>query len=193
MDRYSRRAKKQVNFDNSMFFDSDASSGDDYSYRPSHWKSGSRKKRETSPVYSSDSDDLSFKDVKKEEVVEESDEVKLSEEDEDFALAWNRFLLFSRFTPSTKELSTDRPHALLCEQWDAFTADKTQITAFLQVLRDSCKYKKAHLEEQYAVLQRCITRRLPKLETLLAAKKVTGWKLENCDWQKCLELFYIFF
>ena len=97
LDRYSRRAKKQVNFDNSMFFDSEASSGDDESYRPSHWKSGNRRKRETSPVYSSDSDDLSFKDVKKEEVVEESDEVKLTEEDEDFALAWNRFLLFSRY------------------------------------------------------------------------------------------------
>ena len=82
----------------------------------------------------------------------------------------------SRFTPSTKELSTDRPHALLCEQWDAYTADKTQITAFLHVLRDACKYKKAHLEEQFAVLQRCITRKLPKLETLLAAKKVIGSK-----------------
>ena len=172
LDRYSRRAKKQVNFDNSMFFDSEASSGDDESYRPSHWKSGSRRKRETSPVYSSDSDDLSFKDVKKEEVVEEADEVKLSEEEEDFALAWNRFLLFSRFTPSSKELATDRPHALLCDQWDAFTADKTQITAFLHVLRDSCKFKKPHLEEQFKALQRCITRRLPKLETLLAAKKV---------------------
>ena len=30
--------------------------------------SGGKKKRETSPVYSSDSDDLSFKDVRKEEV-----------------------------------------------------------------------------------------------------------------------------
>ena len=36
-------------------------------------------------------------DVKKEEVVEESEEVKLTEEEEDFALAWNRFLLFSRY------------------------------------------------------------------------------------------------
>ena len=81
-----------------------------------------------------------------------------------------------RFTPSTKELSTDRPHALLCEQWDAYTADKTQITAFLHVLRDACKYKKAHLEEQFEALQRCITRRLPKLDTLLAAKKVIGNK-----------------
>ena len=78
-----------------------------------------------------------------------------------------------RFTPSSKELSTDRPHALLCEQWDAYSADKTQITAFLHVLRDACKFKKSHLEEQFAALQRCITRRLPKLETLLAAKKVT--------------------
>jgi len=45
LDRYSRRARKQVNFDNSMFFDSDASSGDDYSYRPSHWKSGGKKEK----------------------------------------------------------------------------------------------------------------------------------------------------
>ena len=70
----------------------------------------------------------------------------------------------------------NRPHALLCEQWDAYTADKTQITAFLHLLRDTCKFKKVHLEEQYAALERCITRRLPKLETLLAAKKVTGNK-----------------
>ena len=89
-----------------------------------------------------------------------------------------------RFTPSTKELSTDRPHALLCEQWDAYTADKTQITAFLHVLRDACKYKKAHLEEQFEALQRCITRRLPKLDTLLAAKKVIGNMIIPQHWEQ---------
>ena len=89
-----------------------------------------------------------------------------------------RFLLsLFRFTPSTKELSTDRPHALLCEQWDAYTADKSQISAFLHVLRDAGKFKKIHLEAQFDVLQKCITRRLPKLDTLLASKKVIGKKV----------------
>ena len=82
-----------------------------------------------------------------------------------------------RFTPSTKELSTDRPHALLCEQWDAYAADKSQISAYLHVLRDAGKFKKIHLEAQFEVLQKCITRRLPKLDTLLASKKVVGKKV----------------
>ena len=91
------------------------------------------------------------------------------------AVYLERFLLsLFRFTPSTKELSTDRPHALLCEQWDAYTADKSQISAFLHVLRDAGKFKKIHLEAQFEVLQKCITRWLPKYGATWCNKVLNG-------------------
>ena len=173
--RYSRRARKQVNFDDSMFFDSDASSGEEEEYRPR--VSRAREKRVVEPTYSSDSDDLATREEvpEGERVPLGEKEQELPEDEEELDVCWNRFILFSRFVASTKEKTAKggKLSELLLEAWNPYRADKTKVAAFLQLLQQHCKFPKAMLEIQHSALQTCL-KRVAKLEALLGGKAVLG-------------------
>jgi len=173
--RYSRRARKQVNFDDSMFFDSDASSGEEEEYRPR--VSRAREKRVVEPTYSSDSDDLATggEGAEEERVPLGEKEQKLPEDEEELDVCWNRFVLFSRFVASTKEKTAKggKLSELLVEAWNPFKADKTKVAAFLQLLQHHCKFPKAMLAIQHSALQTCL-KRVAKLEALLGGKALLG-------------------
>lgn len=81
-------------------------------------------------------------------------------------LAWHRFMLFSRWVATTKERTSEGLHAMLCDTWNPYTADRIKLVAFMQLLQDKCNFKKTELTLQHIVLQRYLAK-VPKLEALL--------------------------
>jgi len=169
---YGRRARKQARFDSSMFFDSEASSDDDW-YDPK--KRGGvrrgppRERVNVEPVYSSDSDSLEI-----EEPEEKEDADSLPPKLEMMHSAWAQFITFSQFTATKAELEKEKPDNLFKAPWNPYKADIKKCQLYLKLLREKCKFGVRKVEAHYSALCKYLQVGLEKktVDQLISACKL---------------------
>jgi len=178
LQSYGRRARKQAKFDSSMFFDSEASSDDDW-YNPKRrggrGRGPPRERVPIVPVYSSDSDTLGVEESESQNDVEESLPPNLDM----MYSAWHQFISFSQFTATKAELEKEKLEPQFKSSWSPYKADMKKCQLYLKVLREKCKFGVRKVDVHYNALCRYLNIGLEKKTTdqLISACKTDMKKL----------------
>jgi len=169
---YGRRARKQARFDASMFFDSEASSDDDW-YNPKKrgglGRGPPRERGPVVPVYSSDSDSLDIEDSESQDD-QESLPVKLDM----MYSAWGQFIAFSQFLATKAEIEKENLEPQFQSAWSPYKADAKKCQLYLKLLREKCKFGVRKVEVHYNALCKYLNIGLEKktVEQLISSCKV---------------------
>jgi len=158
LQRVNKRVRKQMRYNTSDLFDSEAESDDDedweYWHKSRKRKGPARERKLRGPVYSDDSDDLTKSDVRSNEVTSERD---LPPQKQIEFEAWSEFINFSQHTVAAMGTAKKKKTAILWEieftdSWNPYTAGKKEVSMYLTLHKDQLKINKKDLDLRIDVL-----------------------------------------